>query len=319
MKTPHRIPVLTLAAALATLAAAACAPPAEEPGRPRVVATIFPIADLAARLGGDAVDVETLLPPRASIHTWEASPAQIRSLNQARAFITVGGGLDTWLEEMGADAPGLTTLRLTDGMTLRRAEAGHEHGPTHGDEPAGGQERGEAEATGDPHVWLDPLLVRDEMVPRIRDLMTALVPAQEAAIRERAQALSDSLTALDGEIRSILAGRRLDGFIATHDAWAYFAERYGLVPLGHLYASPGHEPSARGLATLVDAARSAGLGAVLTEPQLSETAAQALAGELGAHVVTVDPLGGAGVEGRGTYLDLMRFNARAFAQALGNP
>lgn len=315
MKTPHRIAILALGAALATLAAAACAPPAEESGRPRVVATIFPVADLAARVGGEAVEVETLLPPRASVHTWEASPAQIRSLNQARAFITVGGGLDTWLEEMGADTPGLTTLRLTDGMTLRRAAAGHEHG----DEPAGQRERGEAEATGDPHVWLDPLLVRDEMVPRIRDLITALVPAQGAAIHERAQALSDSLTALDGEIRSILAGRRLDGFIATHDAWAYFAERYGLVPLGHLYASPGHEPSTRGLATLVDAARAAGLGAVLTEPQLSGTAAEALAAELGARVVTVDPLGGAGVEGRGSYLDLMRFNARAFARALGTP
>ncbi|MBM4372959.1 MAG: zinc ABC transporter substrate-binding protein [Deltaproteobacteria bacterium] len=319
MKKPHRNPGLALAAALMTLTAAACAPPAEEPGKPRVVATIFPVADLAAWVGGEAVDVESLLPPRASVHTWEASPGQIRSLSQARAFISVGGGLDTWLEAMGADTPGLTTLRLTDGMTLRRADAPHSHGPEPAHEQDHEQEHGEAEATGDPHVWLDPLLVRDEFVPRIRDLITALAPAQEAAIRERAQALSDSLTALDGEIRAILAGRKLDGFIATHDAWAYFADRYGLVPLGHIYASPGHEPSARGLATLVDAARAAGLGAVLTEPQLSETAAQALAGELGAYVVTVDPLGGAGVEGRGSYLDLMRFNARAFAQALGKP
>ena len=301
LRSPGRI----LAAALVALAAGACAPERPAPGPDLVVATIFPIADLTARVGGDAIRVQTLLPPRASIHTWEATPGQIRSLGHARAYITVGGGLDAWLEGMGDDAPGLRTLRLTDGMTLRRAE---EHGHDH-----------EGETTGDPHVWLDPLRVRDEIVPRIRDLLVELVPAQEGAVRARAQALADSLTALDGEIRDILAGRSMDGFIATHDAWAYFAERYGLVPLGNLYPSPGHEPSARGLALLVDAARASGLGAVLSEPQLSETAAQALASELGASVEMVDPLGGAGVEGRGSYLDLMRFNARAFARALGTP
>jgi ABC-type Zn uptake system ZnuABC Zn-binding protein ZnuA len=156
-------------------------------------------------------------------------------------------------------------------------------------------------------------------VPQIRDLLVEVAPAEEGAIRARAQALSDSLTALDGEIRTVLSGRRLDGFIATHDAWAYFAERYGLDPIGSLYASPGHEPSARGLATLVDAARASGLGAVLTEPQLSGTAAQALASELGAEVVTVDPMGGPGIEGRGSYLELMRFNAQAFGRALRTP
>lgn len=304
MSTRLRSSGLRLAAALAAATASACAPSPSEGGPALVVATIFPIADLTARVGGDAIRVQTLLPPRASVHTWEATPAQIRSLSRARAYITVGGGLDTWLEDMGADTPGLRTLRLTDGMALRRSEEGHEH---------------EGEDTGDPHVWLDPILVRDEIVPRIRDLLIALVPAQESGIRTRAQALADSLTALDSDIRSTLADRKVDGFIATHDAWSYFAERYGLVSLGNLYPSPGHEPSARGLARLMDAARASGVGAVLSEPQLSETAGGALAVELGVGVVTVDPLGGAGVEGRDSYLDLMRFNARAFARALGAP
>ncbi len=310
MSTSLPSPGRALAAALVAVAVGACAPEHAARGPGLVVATIFPVADLTAWVGGDAIRVETLLPPRASVHTWEATPAQIRSLGHARAYITVGGGLDGWLEEMGADAPGLRTLRLTGGMTLLRAEKGHEHEHAHG---------AEGEATGDPHVWLDPLLVRDEWVPRIRGLLVELFPEEEEAIRERAQTLTDSLTALDAEIRATLAGRTLDGFIATHDAWAYFAERYGLVPLGNLYASPGHEPSARGLAALLEVARASGLPSVLSEPQLSETAAAALAAELGVAVVTVDPLGGPGVEGRESYLDLMRFNARAFAQALGTP
>lgn len=304
----HRTAGLTLAAVLAL--ATSCAPERDAEGRaPLVVATIFPVADLTARVGGDAVEVETLLPPRASIHTWEATPAQIRSLSRAAGYITVGGGLDGWMESLAGDAPGLRSLRLTDGLALLRAEDGHE---AHGDEEHGG-------ASGDPHVWLDPVLVRDELLPRITALLVALVPEESDALERRAAALADSLTALDEATRTLLSGAPQRAFIATHEGWNYFAQRYALEPLGALYEGPGHEPSARGLARLVDAARAAGLHAVLTEPQMAETAAQALAGEVGAEVVVVDPLGGPGLPGRESYLDLMRFNAHAFARALRVP
>lgn len=272
-------------------------------GPPVVVVTIFPVADLVARVAGDAARVETLLPPRASIHTWEATPGQIRSLARAVGFVTVGGGLDDWLGALGNDHATLRVLRLTDGMELLRADHdGHAHG-----EEAG---------TGDPHVWLDPVLVRDEVLPRITGLLVDLLPEHEAGLRARSGALADSLTKLDGDIRTVLAGASQRSFLATHEAWSYFARRYDLVSLGSLYESPGHEPSARGLARLVDAARRAGISSVLTEPQMAETAAQALADEVGARVVVVDPLGGPGLPGRGSYLDLMRFNAQAFAEAL---
>lgn len=288
-------------AILACVALAACARPASDPGPPLVVATIFPIADMIARTGGDAVRVETLLPPRVSLHTWEATPAQVRSVGHARAYVTVGGGLDGWLEEFGADVPALRTLRLTDGITLLRSAESH---------------AGE-EGSGDPHVWLDPVLVRDEMLPRIAALLVELVPARREELLARAAAMADSLTSLDAEIRRLLTPRTTSGYVATHDAWAYFARRYELETIGNLYEGPGHEPSARQLARIVDAARTSGLRAVLSEPQLSETAARALAAELDADVVLVDPLGGAGVPGRESYLDLMRFNAHAFARALG--
>lgn len=290
------------------LAAAACAPPATEEAAPLlVVATIFPVADLAQRVAGDDARVVSLLPPRASIHTWEATPGQIRMVDRAAGYITVGGGLDGWLEELGRGRSGLRTLRLTEGLTLRRAVETDGHGHD-----------GEAES-GDPHVWLDPVLVRDDLLPRITELMVVLLPERERETRERAAALADSLTALDATIRTTLADAPHRSFLATHEAWGYFAERYALRSLGSLFEGPGHEPSARGLAALVDAAREAGVGAVLAEPQLAETAARALAGEVGARVVVVDPLGGPGLAGREGYLDLMRFNAQAFAQALRRP
>jgi len=280
----------------------ACSPPGSvETAVPLVVVTIFPVADLVASVGAEAIHVETLLPPRASPATWEATPRQLRTLASAAGTVTVGGGLDGWMEGLSEVGEAPHHLRITQGVVLRNAA--HDQG--------GGQ-------TGDPHIWLDPVLVRDTVLPRIVDFLTELAPTEASAIRARANLLADSLTVLDREIRGLLSEAPARGFVATHDAWAYFCDRYELESLGSLYERPGHEPSARGLAALIDAARGANLTAVLTEPQLAATAARALAEELGAEIVVVDPLGGPGLEGREGYLDMMRFNARSFARALGS-
>jgi len=305
----------TVAALLLALvvALAACAPgdpPAD--GRPVVAVTIFPVADLVATLAGEAVRVETLLPPRASPATWEITPRQVRAVAQAAGLVSVGAELDGWATRLLPEERAPTHLRLTDGLELRAADH------THGESGAGGEEHGE-EAHGDPHLWLDPLLVRDGVLPRLAALLAELAPDSADAIRARRVALADSLTWLDTEIRALLAGVEDRRYIATHGAWSYFAARYALEPLGSLYERPGHQPSARGVADLVVRGRAAGLRVVLAEPQLASGAAEALAQELAAEIRVVDPLGGPGLEGRESYLSMMRFNARSFRTALTPP
>jgi zinc transport system substrate-binding protein len=290
-----------LAVGLLTMTTACSPSGGVETAEPLVVVTIFPVADLVASVGARAIRVETLLPPRASPATWEATPRQLRALALAEGTVTVGGGLDGWVEGLGEIGEATHHLRITEGLVLHDVD--HDHGDPE---------------TGDPHIWLDPVLVRDAVLPRIVDFLAEVVPSEESAMRDRANLLADSLTVLDQEIRELLSQASDRKFVATHDAWAYFCDRYELESLGSLYERPGHEPSARGLADLIEAARGAHLTAVLTEPQLAATAAQALAEELGAEIVVVDPLGGSGLDGREGYLDMMRFNARSFARALGN-
>ncbi len=294
--------VIRSALAVLTTTLAACSAPRRSGGRPLVVVSIFPIANLTATVGGDAVRVETLLPPRASPETWEATPAQIRALADAAGYIRVGAGLDGWLQGMAPESAHLRTLVLTEGMALRQA--------------AGGLEGSE---TGNPHVWLDPVLVRDRLLPRLTSFLTALAPRDSAAFRARASALADSLTALDAQIRSELAKAPRRAFVATHDAWVYFAARYGLTQVGSIYERPGQEPSAQSLASLIDRARAAGVTTIFAEPEMAETGAQAVARELGARIAVVDPLGGPDVEGRNSYFAMMRSDARVFARALGAP
>lgn len=288
-----------LAAAL--LASAGCAGPDAPDDQPTVVVTIFPVADLVAQVAGASIRVTTLLPPRASPATWEATPGQVRALTHAAGYVTVGGGLDGWLEDFPAGAARLT---LTDGMELRNA--GHDHGSGQVDD-----------ASGDPHVWLDPILVRDELLPRIEAFLAGVFPEEAGGLAARRAMLADTLTRLDQEIRAVLRSTPRRSFVATHDAWSYFSARYGLESLGSIYERPGHEPSVRGMAMLVRAAREAGVDVILAEPQLAQSGARSLAVEIGASVRIVDPIGGPGLTGRESYTEMMRSNAREFARALG--
>lgn len=263
-----------------------------------VAASIFPVGDIVAAVGGPASRVTVLLPPGASPETFEPTPQVVQKVAAARLFVVVGGGLDAWVQTLvnAADSRA-EVLTLTEGMELRQegAEAG----------------------TGNPHVWLDPILVRDRLLPRIVAALARVAPGAEAAVRERARAYADSLSALDAEIRGLLASVESRAFVAAHPAWIYFAARYGLRQLAAIRPSPGQEPSAQRLAQLVDSARALRLRVVFTEPQISPADAEILAREIGAQLRVLDPLGGPGVAGRESYLALMRYNARELVAGLG--
>jgi ABC-type Zn uptake system ZnuABC Zn-binding protein ZnuA len=262
----------------------------DKAARPIVAVTIFPIADLAREIAGPAADVVTVLPPGASPHTFEQSPDLARRLARARVVVAVGAGLDDWASDL-ARGSHVRRVAVTEGVAL---------------------------VDGNPHVWLDPILVRDGIVPRLVDALVAIAPTSADEIRARATRCRTDLTALDAEIRARLALVSSRAFVASHPAWTYFAVRYNLDEVGVVYRAEGREPSPRELAALVDRARLAKVRAVFTEPQLGELGVRALADELGATVETLDPLGGAGVAERGSYFELLRYDMRVFARALGD-
>jgi ABC-type Zn uptake system ZnuABC Zn-binding protein ZnuA len=142
-------------------------------------------------------------------------------------------------------------------------------------------------------------------------------PAGASGYDERATALAVALTELDDEIRGALAGAGGRGFIAYHDSWRYFAERYGLEQVGSIESVAGDEPTAAELAELIGGARAHAVHAVIMEPQLGQRIARTVAIELGAKLEMADPLGDPTDPARASYVETMRFNAAAFARALG--
>jgi zinc transport system substrate-binding protein len=263
-----------------------------------VVASIFPVGDLVRQVAGDAVRVEVLLPAGASPATFDVTPRQLRDLQHGDLFLMIGGGLDEWVARL-TEGSGSSTrvVRLSDGIPL--------------------MEGGGHEGSGNPHVWLDPILVRDHILPVIRDALSEMSPEVASSVDPRLDLLSDSLTALDEEIREALAPLEKRSFLSTHAAWSYFAIRYGLEEAGVIHSHPGQDPSSREMAHLLEEAEEHSIDCLFTEPQLGEVAAKALATELSLPTCMLDPLGGDGLEGRDGYFQLLRFNTRQFVRGLG--
>ena len=165
--------------------------------------------------------------------------------------------------------------------------------------------------------FIDPLRVRDVIAPAIADRLRRADPGRASDFALRLDGLQKRLTALDSEIRATLAeasGRR---YVAFHPAWRYFADRYDLIEVGVVMEFAGEEPTPRALAALIEAARAHELPAILVEPQMDPRVGRTLAAEFDAVTVTVDPLGDPSDPERASYEALMRWNARAFARALG--
>jgi zinc transport system substrate-binding protein len=279
--------------------------PADSPETPALVVTsIFPIGDLTRQLVGELARVEVLLPPGASPATFDVTPRQLRDLQRARLYLMIGGGLDEWVsrlpEASGGDSP---VVRLSDGIPLLAGMVDDGHGHDDG--------------SGNPHIWLDPILLRDEILPKLEKALQAAFPDSAGPIGARAGMVADSLTALDEEIREALRPFQRRSFIATHSAWVYFAARYGLEEAGVVHPHAGQDPSSREMADLLELARVRGINCLFTEPQLGEVAVTALATELSLPTCLLDPLGGPDQEGREGYFQLLRFNTRQLVLGLG--
>lgn len=275
-----------------------------------IVATIYPLADLAANVGGDLVEVKTLLPPGANPHTFEPRPSQMAEISRSRLFFKVGAGLDFWAGKFASSASSKGGLRVVDasqGIDLIGETEAHEEGRK-GD-PAEGRH-------SNPHYWLDPLSAM-RIVDTITKAMVEADPARAETYRANAERYKARLKALDEEIKAAAAGFKMREFISLHSAWPYFARRYGLKEATVIELSPGKEPSPKYLAGVVREARRIGARAILAEPYLNPKAAKVIASETGIKVLNPDPIGGPGLPGRSSYLELMRYNLSIFREALG--
>lgn len=257
-----------------------------------VAVSVPPAAWLAERIGSERVAVTALLPPGRSPHTWEPSPRELAALGRARLVVVVGHPALPFEERLLAAArrggeP--RVVAMTEGIALLPGAEGESHGGA-AEEGAGHRhgEDGHADLSDtDPHVWLDPEVMR-ATAERVAGALAAIDPEHAAEYRDRLDLVRAEIDALDREIRATLAGVTGRRFLAYHPAWGYFAARYGLVQ--EAVESEGKEPGPRRLVERVEGARARGTRVVFVQRSVSGRGARVLAEELGAEVVVLDPL-----------------------------
>ena len=287
---------------------------ADEPGTIKVVATIFPLAEIIENIGGDAVSVTELLRPGDSPHTFEPTVEQARIVARADILFYIGGGLDDWAVRLaaGEGIPAVNLMEHLQGWIL-------DYGPLHpgeGDNHYDCDEHEHSHGPQDPHVWTDPILVCEALAPLVAEKLAELAPRQQDAIAANLARYQESLQELHQEIAVLVEGFSNRRYISYHSAWNYFGNRYGLEEAAAVEEFPGQEPSARWLIDLVRLAAEHQIDVIFAEPQLSPKAAEVIAREIGGRVLLLDPLGGRDIPGRDSYLNLMRYNAGIFKEAL---
>jgi ABC-type Zn uptake system ZnuABC Zn-binding protein ZnuA len=249
---------------------AACGPaPTSSSGLVRVVTTTTVFGDMVASVGGNLVEVTSLVPKNGDVHTFEPKPADIRAVAQADLLVMNGLGLDDWLERTIANASKKGTALLKLGVDL-------------GVPLLPGEEPG----TQNPHLWLDVKYAR-QYVDRIVVALQAADRAHSDEYQRQGAAYQARLDELDrwvrGQIASIPEANRK--IVTFHDAFPYYAREYGITIVGVAVQAPGQDPSAGDTAALVKAIRAAGVKAIFSEAQFPAKLVEQLAGETGTKVV----------------------------------
>jgi zinc/manganese transport system substrate-binding protein len=282
---------------------------------PYVVATTTVWADVAGAVACDGqFEIRTLVPPGGDAHAYEPSLRDRETLDGAALVVANGLGLEELLDDT------LETVAATGVPVVRIGELPELGGAA---SPAGNHDDGDAghgHERGDPHVWVDPMLVRAAVAPLGEAMVAA--GADAPSIKACARTAEADLDALDAEVEQTLATVEPEHrvLVTNHDSLGPFADRYGFEILGSVLGSSSTltEASPADLEALGAAIERVGAPAIFAEVGHGRAEAEALAERLGVELVelSIDSLGepGSGVE---SYADMMRTNARAIAAALG--
>ena len=271
---------------------------------PKVVATTTVLGDLVRNVAGNAADVHQLLQPNSDPHDYEPRPADVVATAGAAVVFASGDGLDGWIADVARESGGHPRVVDVGARVPVKRDGG-------------------AEGSVDPHWWQDPRNA-EAAVAAIRDALTRANPSARATYARNAAAYLRRLHALDAGVRACMDGvpARKRKLVTDHDAFGYFAGRYGIEIVGAVIPSltTQAQPSAGDLADLARTIRREHVATVFSEQSVNAKLARAIARETGARSddsLYGDTLGPAG-SGGATYVTMLRHNADAMVRGFSS-
>ncbi len=223
-------------------------------------------------MGKDAV-VTVLVPTGSSPATYAPKPSQLKALNKASLYFATGVAFEhNWLKRFQSINHDMKIIHTDKNITKRALS--HEHDAHHHEGL-------------DPHIWLSPRLVMIEAKTMLDALVEADPSNKEVYIKNYTHFIQ-RLEKLDTQISEILAPLKQKSFVVFHPSFGYFADDYHLKQIA--IEKEGKEPSLRYIKRIIDYAKENNIKTIFVAPQFSQKAAKQIAKQVGAKVVTIDPL-----------------------------
>lgn len=259
-----------------------------------VVVSFYPLYDFTKNIGGEKVNITTIIPFGVEPHDWEPTPKDVGKILSADLFIYNGAGLEPWAEKLVKDtkSKNLVVIDMYKSIGAK------------GD---------------DPHIWLDPVLVKAQLKV-IRDTLIKLDSRNKSYYEANYNSYLKKVEALDREIRDTLSRCKKKVFVTSHDAFSRFAERYGLTQVPITGINPEAEPKPKDLVEVVKIVRENKIKYIFTEPLISPKLAESLSRETGAKILILDPIEGlseSDIKAGKDYISKMRENLKNLKLALG--
>ncbi len=249
-----------------------------------VVVSILPQQTFVEKIGGDKVDVTTMVKPGNSPHTYEPKPSQMKDIAKADIYFSIGVEFEeSWLAKFSNQNKKMKIVDLSTGIAKMEML---EH---HHDENAHEEQHGDHHHDGlDPHIWTSPANVK-LMAKNILFALVSKDAQNKAYYMANYNKFMNHISDTDKKINKILANTKTGTkFMVFHPSWGYFAAYYGLTQLA--IEIEGKEPKPRALESIIKKARKEKIKAIFVQKEFSDKSAKVLATELNIKVIKITPL-----------------------------
>ena len=277
--------------------------------KPLVSVSVPPQKHFVEKIAANTLDINVIIPAGADEHNFDFKPATMKKLEKSDIYFSIGLELErVFIDKFQSN---FKNLQIIDtGKNLRNLKSSHthskdEHDEHHNhaghddhdhDEHAHGKDKHhthkhsnphETHSEKDPHIWLDPILVKTQ-AELIAKALIAKYPQHKALYEANLSQFQAELDGLNAELSALLKKSKNKKFIIYHPSLAYFAARYHLVQIP--VEIEGKEPKAKDLQRLISIAKKEKIKTIFVQKGFAQNAAKSLAKELNARVVELNHL-----------------------------
>ena len=276
----------------------------------KVAAAFYPIEEVVRSVGGDQVDLVTLVPPGNEAHEFEPTPRQLADLESADVVFYLGGFQPNLETTIKALPESVEKVDLLAGIVMRKIGATL---------PGTGTDPELITGSNDPHVWLDPANVQ-VMAADVAQVLATAAPSRASDFTDAAANYSAALAKLDASFTTGLASCTSTVVVTGHQAFGYLTGAYGLTQVAIAGISPAEEPSAQTLEAVARFAADNAVTTIFFEQNLPDGLSRTVADEIGARTAvlnTLETLSSDQLDEGATYISVMEQNLAALRAGLG--